>query len=231
METRCRTPAKCSRCCGFVQYLGCMLIKELALAVSLWIHFHPHICKIICTNRLWLMSLTSARTSHTGWWANHFARASVWHMDKRTDVPNRKFTTWEHHWGPSVAVCRSTLPVPQLSSYTGGAFPHLPHLHSTPPPLQPNPIIKAIQCLLHAAQINDEGLTWRCRVKLTRAREVTEWRLCACGSTNEHGDFSFRKSFRKYQQFTVKFVVFFFLFYFKNVPALIHIDGSHLKHI
>lgn len=55
------------------------------------------------------------------------------------------------------------------------------------PPSSPNPIIKAFQGLLHAAQINDEGLTWRCGVKLTGANEAAERRLCTCVQTYEVG--------------------------------------------
>lgn len=65
----------------------------LAVNVGLLIDFHPHISELICANYLWVMSLVSVCASYRGWLASHFGHASMWHMDKRTDVPNRKFTT------------------------------------------------------------------------------------------------------------------------------------------
>lgn len=62
----------------------------------------------------------------------------LWHMDKLTDVPNRKFTTWERHWGPSVAVRGSSPSALLILHQKRLRHTPLPHLRSASPPFTHN---------------------------------------------------------------------------------------------
>lgn len=85
----------------------------------------------------------------------------MWHMDKLTDVPNRKFTTWERHWGPSVAVRGSSPSALLILHQKRLRHTPLPHLRSASPPFTHNSTPTPFSLYDTLSQINAEGLTWK----------------------------------------------------------------------
>lgn len=85
----------------------------------------------------------------------------MWHMDKLTDVPNRKFTTWERHWGPSVAVHGSSPSALLILHQKRLCHTPLPHLRSASPPFTHNSTPTPFSLYGTLSQINAEGLTWK----------------------------------------------------------------------
>lgn len=119
-----------------------LLIIQLALTIN----FLPFSCSGFhayitwCSIQIWktgAQSITSClitgndRCPHST--LTGASPLKMWHMDKLTDVPNRKFTTWERHWGPSVAVCGSSPSALLILHQKRLRHTPLPHLRSASP--------------------------------------------------------------------------------------------------
>lgn len=126
---------ECSRCCGFVQYKGCMLIK--GISVSLLIHRHPHISKIKCANCLQVTSLTSACAQLVSEWFWSCECVAYGQTDR---CSQQKVYNLRAPLGPICCCVRVLPPSPsaQLILHWRGLSPSpspplsLPQLHPTP---------------------------------------------------------------------------------------------------
>lgn len=175
-----------SKCCLVQQLPGSGYIRAVAgatgildmlslliIQLALTINFLPFSCSGFhayitwCSIQIWktgAQSITSClitgndRCPHST--LTGASPLKMWHMDKLTDVPNRKFTTWEHHWGPSVAVRGSSPSALLILHQKRLCHTPLPHLRSASPPFTHNSTPTPFSLYDTLSQINAEGLTW-----------------------------------------------------------------------